>query len=200
MPALTGGRGRTIGHAACFSFYPGKNLGAFGDAGAIISTDVEAIHEMKRLRDHGRTSKYEHEIMAMNSRLDGLQAAILDVKLSHLPKWTSARRSLAEVYQTRLGDQLVPWTDGAVHHLLVMRHDARDKLQTVLREQGIGSGVHYPVPLSKQPAMKPWAVVCPASEVAADTVLSLPMDPLMTSVEVGAVCDAVQGHANNSSA
>lgn len=182
----------SIGHAATFSFFPGKNLGAFGDGGAVLSTDLAAIDEIKRLRDHGRTSKYEHEVMGMNSRLDGLQAAVLDVKLRHLPNWTESRRGLAELYRKHLGDQLVPWSEGAVHHLMVMRTARRSALQATLASLRIGCGVHYPVPLSRQQAMGR-GPACPNAEVAATGVLSLPMDPLMTTNEVLEVCDAVAG-------
>lgn len=184
----------SIGHAAAFSFYPGKNLGAFGDAGAVISNDFAALDEIRRLRDHGRTSKYEHEIIAMNSRLDGLQAAVLEVKLRYLRDWTSARQALAGRYRERLGGLLVPWAEGAVHHLLVMRHPDRDGVAASLQRSAIATGIHYPIALSQQPAMGPWAIACPGSEEAAQTVLSLPMDPLMTAEEVDRVCEAVASH------
>lgn len=187
----------TIGHAAAFSFYPGKNLGAFGDAGAVISNDVGAIEEIRRLRDHGRTSKYEHEVMAMNSRIDGIQAAVLDVKLNHLRVWTDARQYLADRYRSHLGNLTVPWLDGAVHHLLVVRIAERAALQDALARQAIDTGVHYPISLARQPAMAPWSRPCPASDSAASTVLSLPMDPLMSPDEVDYVCASVLDFAAN---
>lgn len=181
----------SIGHAATFSFYPGKNLGALGDGGAVISADAAAIDEIKRLRDHGRTSKYEHEVVGMNSRLDGIHAAVLEVKLGHLQEWTDARRALAEQYRLNLGQALIPWSPGAVHHLLVARPGNRERTLSQLAREGIGSGVHYPIPLSRQPAMSAWIAPCPASEEASASIVSLPMDPLLTPGEVDRVCDLV---------
>ncbi len=174
------------GHAACFSFYPGKNLGALGDGGAVLSDDEGVIDEVRRLRDHGRRTKYEHDEIGWCSRLDGLQAAVLEVKLRHLPAWTAARRAVAQQYLDLLGDRLVPWREGAVHHLLVsrVRDGRRAAVADRLRAAGIDTGVHYPVPLSQQPSCRPWARACPHAEQAAVEVLSLPMDPLMTADQV----------------
>lgn len=181
----------SVGHAACFSFFPGKNLGALGDGGGVISNDAAVIDEVKRLRDHGRTSKYEHDVVGWCSRLDGLQAAVLSAKLGHLAQWTAGRIEAAERYLARLDAHLVPWDDGAVHHLLVarVRADRRDRIRDELGAVGIGTGVHYPVPLSEQPSMGPWAHATPAAQAAAAEVLSLPIDPLMTLDEVDYVCD-----------
>jgi dTDP-4-amino-4,6-dideoxygalactose transaminase len=183
----------TVGHAACFSFYPGKNLGALGDGGMVVSDDAELVDEIARLRDHGRATKYEHDEIGWCSRLDGLQAAFRAAKLGHLPRWTDARRRHAERYRERLGELLVPWEDGAVHHLLVVRVAAgeRARIQADLRAGGVGSGVHYPVSLSRQPSTTSWSKPCPAAEAAADEVLSLPMDPLMSAGDVDRVCDAL---------
>ncbi len=185
----------TIGHAACFSFYPGKNLGGFGDGGMVIAQNPALIDEVRRIRDHGRTSKYVHDIVGYCSRLDGLQAAVLDVKLRHLPAWTANRVALAETYRSLLGAQLVPWEDGAVHHLLVARVQNRDDLQTKLKEVGVSSGIHYPVPLSKQPWLADATPPCPGAEVAADEILSLPMDPLMPIEDVHYVVEQVTAMA-----
>ena len=181
----------TVGHAACFSFFPGKNLGALGDGGAVTSTDAAVTDEVKRLRDHGRTSKYEHDVIGWCSRLDGLQAAVLSTKLEHLAGWTDGRIAAAERYLEQLDSHLVPWEEGAVHHLLVTRVDAdrRDRIQEELGALGIGTGVHYPIPLSRQPSLAPWAHATPAAEAASESVLSLPIDPLMTDDEVDYVCD-----------
>lgn len=183
----------SVGHAACFSFYPGKNLGALGDAGLVLSSDVAVVEEVRRLRDHGQSTKYEHDRIGYCSRLDGLQAAVLLAKLSHLADWTAARRERAADYRTRLGELLVPWDDGAVHHLLVVRvpNGQRGDVVAALADHGMQTGIHYPVALSEQPALAPWSTPCPTAEQAADEVLSLPMDPLMTSAEVNALCDAV---------
>ena len=191
-------QGRSVGSAgdaACFSFYPGKNLGAFGDGGAVITKDAVTAGRVAKLRDHGRESKYLHDEIGWCSRLDGLQAAVLDVKLRHLPEWTAQRQVLAERYRERLGDRLVPWEDGAVHHLLVMRVDPndRDRLLEALRAEGIGVGVHYPVALTQQPSLTAYLrTPCPHSEAAGASVLSLPMDPLMTLSQVELVCDLVE--------
>ena len=122
---------------------------------------------------------------------DGLQAAFLAVKLGHLPTWTDARRRLADRYRVRLADRLVPWSDGAVHHLLVARvpADRRQEIRDGLGDAGVATGVHYPIPLSRQPSMAPWATSTPHAEAAADTVLSLPLDPLMGDDEVDFVAD-----------
>ena len=185
-----GNRVGTMGHAACFSFYPGKNLGAFGDGGMVLSHNDSLVDEVRRIRDHGRTTKYTHDIVGYCSRLDGLQAAILGVKLRHLVRWTAGRVAAAEAYRERIGDSLVPWDDGAVHHLLVSRVQGREAMQAMLKEQHISTGVHYPVSLSKQPWLAPTSIACPHAERAADEVLSLPMDPLMPEQDVDYVATA----------
>lgn len=188
----------TVGHAACFSFYPGKNLGALGDAGAIVTDDDAIAADMRQRRDHGRTDKYRHDRLGVSSRLDGLQAAFLEVKLRHLADWTAARVRLADRYRVRLRAvrdvDVVPWEPGAVHHLLVVRVRAgrRAELQRALSEQGIGSGVHYPVALSQQPPFVA-SGPRPAAELAADEVLSLPLDPLLSIEAVDTVCDVIVG-------
>ena len=188
-------RGRHIGEvgqAACFSFYPGKNLGALGDGGAVVSDNLELIEEVRRLRDHGSATKYVHDRIGWCSRLDGLQAAFLEVKLAHLAEWTHQRQRLAERYRERLGDLLVPWQPGAVHHVLVARVGSRrDDVRADLLKHGIESGIHYPVALSDQPACRPWARPCPHAERSASEIVSLPMDPLMTEDEVELVCSTL---------
>ena len=180
----------TAGDAACFSFYPGKNLGALGDGGAIIVKDEAIAERLLSMRDHGRSDHYEHAEIGYCSRLDGMQAAFLSAKLRHLPEWTAARRAIAARYDELLpAGTLVPWTEGAVHHLLVARVDDREAVQATMKEAGIATGVHYPLSLSQQPALSEWAVAAPNAEHAAATVLSLPMDPLMTVAEVDYVCD-----------
>lgn len=184
----------SVGHAATFSFYPGKNLGALGDGGAVISSDESLVAEVRRLRDHGRVDKYRHDVIGWCSRLDGLQAAVLGVKLSHLPTWTEARRALATRYRELFpGGVLVPWEDGAVHHLLVGRFDDRERVEARLRAAGIGSGRHYPLALSQQPALERWTRSTPHAERAAAVVLSLPIDPLMAISEVKVAADEVMG-------
>jgi dTDP-4-amino-4,6-dideoxygalactose transaminase len=186
------------GNAACFSFYPGKNLGALGDGGLVMSDDEDLLERVRRIRDHGRATKYEHDQIGWCSRLDGLQAAFLNVKLPHLAGWTEGRREAAAAYAKHFaaldGVRLVPWNDGAVHHLLVARVEASRRAQVLeaLGVAGIGTGIHYPVALSKQPALAAWAHSCPEAERAADEIFSLPMDPLMTADDVATVCEAVE--------
>jgi dTDP-3-amino-3,4,6-trideoxy-alpha-D-glucose transaminase len=180
----------TEGHASCFSFYPGKNLGALGDGGIVLTPDPAIAARISSLANHGRGDHYLHNEIGYCSRLDGLQAAFLDVKLRHLPEWTEARRRLADRYAKRLPDgTLVPWTEGAVHHLLVARVDDRESVQERLAAKGIQTGVHYPHALSQQPALAEFARPCPAAEAAAATVLSLPLDPNMPADDVDYVCD-----------
>jgi dTDP-4-amino-4,6-dideoxygalactose transaminase len=188
-----------IGHAAAYSFFPGKNLGAMGDAGAVTTSDEAVAAEVRRLRDHGRSSKYRHEVLGYSSRLDGIQAAVLRVKLRHLPVWTETRRELADRYREHLAGpaeteriRLVPFGDGSVHHLLVVRVSDRDRVQAELAEAGIATGVHYPLALSQQPVFAPLAAATPHAEAAAEDVLSLPMDPLMTLDEVDRVYAALR--------
>jgi dTDP-4-amino-4,6-dideoxygalactose transaminase len=183
------------GDAACFSFYPGKNLGALGDGGMVLAREDAVLEEVRRLRDHGRTTKYTHDVVGWCSRLDGLQAAVLRVKLRHLRTWTDRRRALAARYRAAAdGVRWVPWTDGAVHHLLVCRLDHRELVAERLSAAGIGTGIHYPEALSQQP----WLVSSGArrahhAELAAQQVLSLPMDPLMSDDEVDVVCEHLAG-------
>lgn len=182
----------SVGHAACFSFFPGKNLGALGDAGVVASNDESVVHQVRRLRDHGRTEKYVHHVPGWCSRLDAMQAAFLSVKLRHLPEWTEGRRRAAGRYADLLGDLVVPWEDGgAVHHLVVVDVPERDRVRAELAAAGIGTGIHYPVPLSGKPAHAPWTRATPAAERAASRVVSLPIDPLMSDEDVDEVVTAL---------
>jgi dTDP-4-amino-4,6-dideoxygalactose transaminase len=186
----------TLGDAACFSFYPGKNLGAYGDAGAVVSNDLAFLKHVRMLANHGRLEKYRHEIVGYNSRLDGLQAAILRVKLEYLAQWTKARQQNARYYLDNIraaGVQLpvVSSRADAVWHLFVVRCKNRDALQARLKENGIETGVHYPIPLHLQPAYKLLEVPAgslPESEQAANTVLSLPMYAEMRQQQLDQVC------------
>jgi len=189
----------TESNAACLSFFPGKNLGALGDAGAVLTNDRTLAERVKRLRDHGRTSKYEHEVLGYSSRLDGLQAAVLSAKLELLPAWTKARQERATQYRTLFaepvpGVSLLDWHDGAVHHLVVVRvsADHRDELRTRLAAVGIATGIHYPVPLSQQPYLEPFARRCPVAEDTAREILSLPIDPLMGFDDVEYVVEQIR--------
>jgi dTDP-4-amino-4,6-dideoxygalactose transaminase len=184
-------RGRrcgSIGHLACFSFYPGKNLGAYGDAGAVTGNDATLLDRVRRLRDHGRTSKYEHVELGFAERMDGLQAAVLGAKLPHLDDWTALRRKGAERYRELLGGlpfSLPHEEPGSKHvyHLFVIRTAVRDKLLEHLALRGVGAGIHYPIPVHRQPAYAKLGLATgslPETERAARDVLSLPLFPELT--------------------
>lgn len=176
----------TLGDVACFSFYPGKNLGAYGDAGAVATDDEEIAATVSKLRDHGRAEKYTHDIEGFNCRMDGLQAAILSVKLRHLAGWCDDRRAVAARYSERLADVpgvLTPPDDSdyeSVYHLYVIRVANRDGIKKALGDQGVSSGVHYPIPLHLQPAYSHLGLgpgSFPVSEKLAGEILSLPVYP-----------------------
>ncbi|MDO8532813.1 MAG: DegT/DnrJ/EryC1/StrS family aminotransferase [Dehalococcoidia bacterium] len=187
------------GDVAAFSFYPGKNLGAMGDAGAVVTNDEAIARQVKLLRNHGRAEKYEHQCVGYNARLDTLQAAVLRVKLRRLEEWNRRRRAIAQVYgQTLAGTPLVIPSERpgcqAVYHLYVVRSPQRDLLREHLRPQGVETGIHYPLPLHLQPAYSALgyrAGAFPCTEQAAREVLSLPMYPEMTEEQVRQVSAAV---------
>ena len=181
------------GDIGCFSFYPAKNLGAYGDAGAVVTSDEALADSVRMLRDHGRTDKYIHEFIGSNSRLDTLQAAILRVKLRHLERWNRRRRIVAEMYSASLGEfsriKLPKEIAGGCHvyHLYVIQTDRRDALRQHLSEHGIGTGIHYPVPLHLQPAYRDLGYGngdFPVAEHVADRILSLPMYPELSDEAV----------------
>ena len=177
----------SMGHAAAFSFYPGKNLGACGEAGAITTNDEAMAQRMRMIRDHGQAKKYYHDLEGYNGRLDSIQAGWLSVKLRHLAKWNELRRELAHRYHelfSEAKDSLVipreaPWTKG-VYHLYVVRVQDREALQAHLAEAGIGTGIHYPIPLHLQKAYQHLGYKqgdFPVTERVAKEILSLPMFP-----------------------
>jgi dTDP-4-amino-4,6-dideoxygalactose transaminase len=190
----------SIGDLACFSFYPGKNLGAYGDAGAVTGNDPSLLERVRKLRDHGRTSKYEHEEIGFGERLDALQAAILRAKLPHLESWTEARRRNARMYDEMLADceVLRPYESPDsrhVWHLYVIRSQKRDAVLAHLKQKGIGAGIHYPVPLHRQPAYLKRGygqLRLPKTEAAATEVLSLPMYPELSTEQINYVVEAVK--------
>lgn len=196
-----GVRAGSLGDAACFSFYPGKNLGAYGDAGAVTTQDPARAERIRLLRNHGRHSKYVHDVKGFGERLDTLQAAILRAKLAHLNEWTAARRRLAARYSELLAGcevdlpYVAPQADPA-WHLYVIRTPRRDALLTFLKQRGIEAGIHYPVPLHLQPAYADLGYrrgALPVTEQVADTCLSLPLFPEMTRAEQDQIVAAVQG-------
>jgi dTDP-4-amino-4,6-dideoxygalactose transaminase len=197
---IEGRRVGTWGHIACFSFYPGKNLGAYGDAGAVVTNDKSMADKIRLLSNHGRTSKYDHEIEGTNSRLDGMQAAILNVKLKHLDEWVGRRRNVAGVYAELLGGGgIVLPTERTgfrhVYHLYVVRVPDRDRVMEFLDRKGIATGIHYPVVL---PLSKPYSRLgykpgdFPAAERCAGEILSLPMFPELTMEQVTYICEALK--------
>jgi len=194
-----GNRVGSLADAACFSFYPGKNLGAYGDGGAVVSQDEDLIHRIRMLANHGRTDKYIHDIEGVNSRLDGLQAAVLRVKLARLDNWNAARDRHARRYCEILSSSgvalpVVQAQAETVWHLFVIRVRERDRLQAELKKRGIDAGVHYPVPLHRQPAYRHLGIpegALRVTEEAASSVLSLPMYAELTSHQIEAVADAV---------
>lgn len=185
----------TFGEFGTFSFYPGKNLGAFGDAGFILTQNAERFAYVERYINHGRQDKYLHEFFGTNARMDGLQGAVLEVKLRHLAAWTDARQELARVYDEALkpaGFRVLGPREGArpVYHLYVVEVSNRDEVMAAFKGAGIGCGVHYPVPLSLQPAFKALGYApgqFPVSERRAKRILSLPFFPEMTPVQVNDV-------------
>ncbi len=194
--------GRRVGRwgdLATFSFYPTKNLGAYGDGGAITTNDPELAERLRLLRQYGWAERYVSTLKGFNSRLDELQAAILRVKLRHLDAWNARRRSLARAYGTLLRDAglqlpLDPEEGAHVYHLYVIRTTQREALRAYLRENGIGTLIHYPIPIHLQPAYTdagygPGAL--PETEAAAAQVLSLPLYPELHEDEVKVVCDAI---------
>lgn len=190
----------SIGVLACFSFYPGKNLGAYGDAGAVTGNDESLLEKVRKLRDHGRITKYEHDEIGFGERIDALQAAILKAKLPYLESWTEARRSHARLYDELLSgcDVITPYHSPEVrhvYHLYVIRTRRRDQVLSHLKEKGIGAGIHYPTPLHRQPAYLKEGygdISLPVTEEVASEVLSLPMYPELTPEQITYVAAAVR--------
>jgi dTDP-4-amino-4,6-dideoxygalactose transaminase len=199
-------RGHTAGAfgiAASFSFYPGKNLGAYGDAGAVVTNDGALAERVRMLSDHGRLAKYEHAVEGWNSRLDTIQAAILSVKLADLPGATLRRQQHAERYRANLADvDGIRWPEivsgsEPVHHLMVISVTDRDALRAHLGEHGIATGVHYPIALHLQPAYRGLGYGrgdFPVAEELADTILSLPMFPELTDAQIDRICGVINDY------
>ena len=191
----------TLGDAACFSFYPGKNLGAYGDAGAIVTNDDQLAVKLRMWANHGRIEKYNHEFEGYNSRLDGIQAAILSVKLPHLNDWVENRRRVASQYLSGLngaGDLILPVEKKGykpVYHLFVIKTVLRDQLKAYLAENDIATGIHYPIGL---PFLKAYAYLnhksddFPVTYQNQTRLLSLPIYPEMTDSQVSYVIDHVK--------
>jgi dTDP-3-amino-3,4,6-trideoxy-alpha-D-glucose transaminase len=186
----------TRSHAAAFSFYPTKNLGAFGDGGAIITSDEAVAARVRRLRNGGQIDRYRHVEAGVNSRLDELHAAVLRARLPLLPAWTARRRQLASQYRQELPDAVTPIHErdpGHVYHLFPVRGPARDELSAHLAQAGIGTLIHYPVPLSEQPAFARYEPMsCPVASRAAAELLSLPLHPRLADADIAHVAQHVR--------
>lgn len=191
----------SIGAAAAFSFYPGKNLGACGEAGAVVTNDPDLAAKVRTLRDHGQVEKYYHSMEGYNGRLDAIQAGILQVKLAHLAQWNDQRRKNAEIYGELLSSVdgvLLPFEPSwsrAVYHLYIVRVQDRQDMQSYLKDAGIGTGIHYPIPLHLQEAyqfLDYHKGDFPVAERIAPEILSLPMYPQLRRPEQEAVARVVK--------
>lgn len=194
-----GRRAGTLGTAAAFSFYPGKNLGALGDAGAIVTNNDALAEGIRAVRNYGSKVKYHHTVRGFNSRLDSLQAAVLRVKLRHLDAWNALRRQRAARYREMLAetDLVLPAVSDHVEHvfhLFAVECHERDTLLQALRDRGIDVGIHYPIPIHLQPAFGEHCILprpLPEAERSAKEILSLPLCPFITEAEVETVAEAV---------
>jgi len=195
-----GRRAGSIGELGCFSFYPGKNLGAYGEGGMVVTRNPERARFIRLLRDWGQSKKYHHDVKAFNYRMEGIQGAILGVKLQHLERWTEARRAHASAYDRLLRDSgvqapAVMAYARHVYHVYAVRAVEREGMQQMLRERGVGTGIHYPIPAHLQKAFADLGYRrgdFPCSEQAADEVLSLPMYPELSDEQIHSVAAAVR--------
>ena len=183
-----GKRAGSLGHAAAFSFYPGKNLGSYGEAGAVTTNDIKLYNKVRMIRDHGQSSKYHHLMEGYNGRLDSIQAAVLRVKLKYIDKWNEERRGIAQLYNEELAKvgglitQHNPEFCRHVYHLYVIRVKHRDKLREFLSENGIDTGIHYPIPIHLQKAYDFLGIKTGSlhvTEKVSNEILSLPIYPEM---------------------
>jgi dTDP-4-amino-4,6-dideoxygalactose transaminase len=198
-----GRRAGSVGDAGCFSFYPGKNLGAMGEAGAVVTNDPSIREKVQLLRDHGQRTKYYHSHIGWNGRMDGIQGAVLRVKLKALDRGNAARRSHARVYESHLGNRgdLIAPKEAEygthVYHVYAVRAKGRDQLQRALSEHGVATGIHYPIPIHLQEAyghLKLGRGSFPVAERCAEEFLSLPMFPELTPEQIETVVREVNSH------
>jgi dTDP-4-amino-4,6-dideoxygalactose transaminase len=196
-----GRKAGTLGDAACFSFYPGKNLGAFGEAGAVVTQDTELQDKIRILRDHGQVRRYHHKVVGWNGRMDGIQAAVLRVKLRYLDKGNQLRRSHAAHYGRALADieEVIRPVEAPnvrhVYHVYAIRVPDRDEVMRFLAKKGIGCGVHYPVPVHLQEAYRSLGYkrgAFPIAERCAAEFVSLPMYPELTTAQMQMVVQGVK--------
>ncbi len=204
-----GRKAGAIGDTGCYSFYPGKNLGAFGEAGAVVTNDRSLQEKMRMLRDHGQETKYHHSYIGWNARMDGIQGAVLSVKLKGLDRGNAARRAHARLYNECLGgcEDLITPTEANyakhVYHVYAVRVKGRDQLLRALTERGISCGIHYPIPIHRQQAYHSLGLEhgsFPVAERCAEEFLSLPMFPELTSEQIETVAREIKlqlPHARN---
>ncbi len=194
-----GRRTGSIGNAGCFSFYFTKNLGAYGEAGAVVTSDPDIAKKCRMLRDHGSNVKYHHQLIGINGRIDEIQAAVLRVKLPHLEDWNAKRRALAQAYNAGLPSNYIkpkemPWAKH-VYHLYVIRTSERERLKSFLEGKGIATAMHYPIPIHLQEACRPYGgknFNLPVTEKLTGEILSLPMFPELSTDEVGYICECIR--------
>ena len=188
-----GQRAGSIGDAGCFSFYPGKNLGAYGEAGAVVTNDAELAEKIRVLRDHGQTRKYYHSMIGWNARMDGFQGAVLSVKLKHLPAWNDARKRNARLYDELLADadEIITPVEvdraGHVYHVYAIRTKDRDALINYLAKKNVYCGIHYPMPIHLQNAysfLGKGKGSFPVAEKCAEQLVSLPMFPELSEEQI----------------
>jgi dTDP-4-amino-4,6-dideoxygalactose transaminase len=197
-------RAGNLAHAAAFSFYPGKNLGAFGDGGFITTNDDLLAQKIKMIRNYGQSKKYHHDIVGLNSRLDTIQASILKIKLRHLDKWNDERKKISEIYERLnglVGVPIVSPNRDHIYHLYVILTNKRDQLMAHLKDKGIDSGLHYPIPIHMQKAFAYLGYKngdFPKSENYAKNILSLPIFPGMAELEAEFVVHQVKSFFNDS--
>jgi dTDP-4-amino-4,6-dideoxygalactose transaminase len=199
-----GRRVGSIGNAGCFSFYFTKNLGAYGEGGIITTSDPDIAKQCRMIRDHGQNAKYYHSVIGFNGRLDELQAALLKVKLPHLEEWLEKRRSLAQAYNNGLPERFIkpqemPWARH-VYHLYVVRTPERDQLHEWLQSNGIGAGMHYPIPIHLQEAWRAYGeadLSLPVTEKITKEIISLPMYPELSLAEVDYICNCIKEFSTN---
>ena len=199
----------TLGDAACFSFYPGKNLGAFGDAGAVVTNDAAACEQMRAMREHGQTRKHVHTFVGWNARIDAIQAAVLEIKLRDLDQANSARRACAKLYRQHLSgvNGIVLPTEAPYshhnYHVYAVRLPERDRVLAELSARGIACGIHYPVPIHLQPAYSHLGLKVgsfPVAERLAGELLSLPIYPELTPTQIETISQAlIEVHTRTSS-
>jgi dTDP-4-amino-4,6-dideoxygalactose transaminase len=196
-----GRRVGSLGHAAAFSFYPAKNLGAYGDGGMVVTSDARMADSLRMLRNHGQREKYHHPLRGYNHRLDTIQAAVLRIKLKHLDGWNTARRQHAHRYDELLGHSAVVCPAEAdyaesAYHLYVIRVEDRDGSRAYLQEKGIATGIHYPIPIHLQPACRDLGYepgTFPLTEQYAEQILSLPMYAELAPGRIEYVAEAIRG-------